>query len=132
MEIYYIDFIISLPGLSCADWPWFPAFRLNCPIDPVGCFCRASRPHHRLFPVLLGLFQKYTAKVPVCLLKMQFSHRSWAYIKFVGEKSLSFAKYVGLCRDKARGSSNEPPLALRLLYIPQYFFIYSSASFSDK
>lgn len=129
MEIYYINFIVSLPGLSCAAWPWFPAFRPNC---LVGCFCRASRPHHRLLPVLLGLFQKYTAKVPVRLLKMQFSRRSWAYIKFVNEKFLSFSKYVGLCQNKARGSSNEPPLALRLLYIPQYFFIYSSASFSDK
>ena len=103
MEIYYIKFMV--------------ARRLFFPV------CLGPR-HHllpaRLFfdvhPGRLGLFQKYAAKVPVCLPKMRFPGRPWAYIKFVGEKFLPFAKYVGLCQKKARGSSNEPPLALRFYY----------------
>ena len=84
----------------------FPVRFCRSPVGLVGRFSRtpgfpgASRPHHRLLPFLLGLFQKYTAKVPVCLLKIQFFNRPWAYIKFVNEKSLSFTKYVGLCQNK--------------------------------
>lgn len=61
--------------------------------------------HHLLparlfFPACLGLFQKSAAKVPVCLPKMQFFNRPWAYIRFACEKFLPFAKYVGLCKNK--------------------------------
>ena len=66
------------------------------------------------FPARLGLFQKHNAKVPVCLPQMRFFNRPWAYIIFACEKFLPFAKYVGLQQNKARVSSNEPPLALKL------------------